>query len=136
MNKKSFTMTSNRYIEVGERPWGKYYVLEEMEGFKVKKIEVEPGHRLSLQSHKSRSEHWIVSQGVATVTLQEPSREEAPSIETYQVGQNCFIPSEYLHRLANLGDQKLIIIEVQIGDYLGEDDIIRYEDDYQRKGDK
>jgi mannose-1-phosphate guanylyltransferase len=120
------------YIEVGVRPWGLYYVLEDKPSFKVKKIVVNPGHRLSLQSHKHRSEHWIVVSGIASVEIRKSSE---PSQWVFDLLQNesCYIPATKMHRLANHGKVPLVLIEVQVGEYTGEDDIKRYEDDYSRK---
>lgn len=111
--------------EFDERPWGSYEVLEEKPGFKVKVLEVKPGARLSLQRHARRSEHWVVVEGVADVVCGE---------QELQLGQgeHIHIPPETNHRLGNSGNVKLAIIEVQLGDYLGEDDIVRLEDDYKR----
>lgn len=109
------------------RPWGSYTVLEEnQDSFKIKRIEVAPGARLSLQSHKQRSEHWVVVSGTATVT-------NGDEVITVQKNQSTYIPIGAKHRLENLGDEPLHIVEIQVGDYLGEDDIQRYEDNYGRK---
>jgi cytidyltransferase-like protein len=121
------------YIEVGERPWGVYYVLEDNAQFKVKKIFVKPGARLSLQSHERRSEHWVVVDGEACVQIK---RIEDPNYIGHQIlrkNQSCYVPQGYMHRLANSTDAPLVIIEVQSGDYTGEDDIVRYEDDHGRE---
>ena len=107
------------------RPWGTYTVLQEGIGFKLKCIEVKPGARLSLQSHKYRSEHWVVVSGKALVTNGEEQTELQPNQSTY-------IPLGNKHRLENPGVEQLILIEVQCGSYLGEDDIERYEDVYRR----
>lgn len=108
------------------RPWGSYTVLEEdPEGFKLKRIEVAPGARLSLQSHKRRSEHWVVVSGTATVT-------NGNDIITVYKNQSTYIPIGTKHRLENLGTEPLHIVEIQVGEYLGEDDIQRYEDNYGR----
>jgi mannose-6-phosphate isomerase len=107
------------------RPWGAFYVLDEQPGFKVKRITVNPAGRLSLQSHKHRSEHWTVVNGMATITVDA-------QIVTYTRGQSIDIPLGAKHRLENLGTDLVEIIEVQFGDYLGEDDIIRYDDIYNR----
>ena len=112
-------------MERGERPWGSYTVLEENKSYKIKRIEVTPGHRLSLQMHHHRSEHWIVVSGTAKVT-----RGDAESI--INVNESTFIPMGTIHRLENPGIIPLIIIEVQSGEYLGEDDIVRFQDDYRR----
>ncbi|MBZ0092636.1 MAG: mannose-1-phosphate guanylyltransferase/mannose-6-phosphate isomerase [Sulfuricellaceae bacterium] len=107
------------------RPWGSYTLLEEGSGFKIKRIEVKPGGALSLQMHCHRSEHWIVVSGTAKVTNGEKS---------YLVNTNesTFIPAGHRHRLENPGQLDLIMIEVQSGAYLGEDDIVRFEDNYGR----
>jgi len=107
------------------RPWGQWTILEEGEGYKIKRIEVLPGHRLSLQVHASRSEHWVVVQGMALVTRGQVSF-------TLKRHESTFIYQGTPHRLANPGDGLLIVIEVQVGEYLGEDDIVRLEDDYGR----
>jgi mannose-1-phosphate guanylyltransferase / mannose-6-phosphate isomerase len=107
------------------RPWGAYTVLEEAPGFKIKRIEVRPGAALSLQLHHRRSEHWVVVRGVARVTNGEREFDVHANESTY-------IPVETRHRLENRGSEPLVIIEVQCGDYLGEDDIVRFEDRYGR----
>jgi mannose-6-phosphate isomerase len=107
------------------RPWGSFHILEEKDGFKVKRLHVTPGGRLSLQSHKHRSEHWTVVNGTATVTVDAMVKE-------FTRGQSIDVPLGAKHRLENYGKTDVEIIEVQFGDYLGEDDIIRYEDVYQR----
>jgi mannose-6-phosphate isomerase len=107
------------------RPWGAFHVLDEQPGFKVKRLTVVPGGRLSLQSHKHRSEHWTVVEGHATVTVGE-------DVLTLARGQYVDIPRGAKHRLENFGHDTVEVIEVQFGDYLGEDDIIRYDDIYSR----
>lgn len=111
--------------EFGERPWGTYTVLEENKSYKIKRIEVQPAQRLSLQKHHHRSEHWIVVSGTALVTCGEQEY-------VVNVNESTFIPMGEQHRLANPGRIPLVIIEVQSGEYLGEDDIVRFNDDYQR----
>lgn len=108
-----------------QRPWGSYTVLEEGPGFKVKRVTVSPGGRLSLQMHHQRSEHWVVIAGTARVTRGE-------EMFDLQVGQSTAIPVKTQHRLENPGKETLHIIEVQNGPYLGEDDIVRFKDDYGR----
>ncbi len=108
------------------RPWGYYEILDGSGGFQVKRIMVKPGARLSLQAHNHRSEHWVVIAGVATVTCDE-------EIKDLTANQSTYIPIGAKHRLENRGKEPLMIIEVQCGDYLGEDDIIRFEDQYGRK---
>ncbi len=118
--------TEHLYHVKVNRPWGSYTVLEEdPEGFKIKRIEVAPGARLSLQSHARRSEHWVVVSGTATVT-------HGDKVVTVGKNQSTYIPIGAKHRLENLGDEPLHIVEIQVGDYLGEDDIRRYEDNYGR----
>ncbi len=107
------------------RPWGSFHVLDEQPGFKVKRIVVTQSGRLSLQSHKHRSEHWTVVNGTATVTVGD-------TVKAMTRGQSVDIPLGAKHRLENLHNGLVEIIEVQFGDYLGEDDIIRYEDAYAR----
>lgn len=109
-----------------QRPWGSFTVLEDnTQGYKIKRITVVPGGRLSLQSHKHRSEHWVVVSGTATVT-------NGDTVQTLMPGQSTYIPLGSKHRLENLGEVTVQIVEVQVGDYLGEDDIIRYDDVYGR----
>lgn len=108
-----------------ERPWGSFTTLEEGSGYKIKRIEVKPGHRISLQMHYHRSEHWIIVSGTAKVICGE-------NIEILQSNQSTYVPQCTLHRLENPGVIPLVIIEVQNGEYLGEDDIVRFQDDYAR----
>jgi mannose-1-phosphate guanylyltransferase len=109
----------------GYRPWGSYTVLEDTAGYKIKRIEVKPGKRLSLQKHFHRNEHWIVVSGTATVTVGETTKLVRPNESTY-------IKMGELHRLANEGTIPVILIEAQVGEYTGEDDIVRVEDDFKR----
>lgn len=114
--------------EFDRRPWGTYTVLEEGPTFKVKRIEVLPGKRLSYQKHAQRAEHWIVVRGTAKVTL------DGKEI-TVRIGEAIDVPIGAAHRVENPGDDDLIFIEVQLGNYLGEDDIVRLQDDYGRTSD-
>jgi mannose-1-phosphate guanylyltransferase/mannose-6-phosphate isomerase len=107
------------------RPWGTYTVLEEGDRFKIKRIVVKPGATLSLQAHHHRSEHWVVVSGTALVV----NGDEEILLTT---NQSTYIPCGYKHRLANPGILPLVLIEVQSGDYLGEDDIVRFDDVYGR----
>ncbi|TAN13408.1 MAG: mannose-1-phosphate guanylyltransferase/mannose-6-phosphate isomerase [Burkholderiaceae bacterium] len=107
------------------RPWGTYTVLEEGVGFKIKRIEVKPGAQLSLQMHHHRSEHWVVVRGTAQVTADTTT-------SLLRTNQSTYIPAGHKHRLANPGPGPLAIIEVQSGDYVGEDDIVRFDDAYGR----
>ena len=114
-------------LEHDERPWGSYTVIDEGESYKVKRIEVRAGQRLSYQKHARRDEHWIVVAGTATVTLDGEDRE-------VRLGEAIDVPVGAAHRVANKHDVPLVFIEIQRGDYLGEDDIVRLEDDYGREG--
>ena len=113
-------------LEVGERPWGKYYVLEDEENYKLKRIEVDAGHRLSYQYHHHRQEFWTVVQGEAVVVLDGVEH-------VVKYGESIFIPLGAKHRIENRSAELLVFIEVQTGTYFGEDDIIRLEDDYARE---
>ena len=108
-----------------ERPWGWYEVIDQGERFKVKNIEVKPGHRLSLQKHHHRAEHWIVVSGTAEVQLNDAR-------QLIGENQSTYVPLGCKHRLSNPGKVPLKIIEVQSGSYLEEDDIIRFDDNYGR----
>ena len=108
-----------------ERPWGSFTVLDEGENFKVKRIEVLPGKRLSYQKHAQREEHWMVVAGTANVTLDD---EEI----TVRTGETVDVAVGAKHRVENPGAEQLIFIEIQRGSYLGEDDIIRLSDDFGR----
>ena len=113
-------------IEYDKRPWGSYEVLLDSPECKVKRLRVTQNQRLSYQKHLKRKEIWTIVSGTATVTLDG-------QISEYTPGQIVEIPLEAAHRVANLGTEELIIIEIQRGTYFGEDDIIRLEDDYDRK---
>ena len=112
-------------LEIGQRPWGKYYVLQDEENFKLKRIEVNPGQRLSYQYHFKRQEFWTVVQGEAVVKLEGEDH-------FLKYGESIFIPTGAKHRIENRGNEVLAFIEVQTGTYFGEDDIVRIEDDYER----
>ena len=109
------------------RPWGSYDSLENSKGFQVKRLTVLPGAILSLQLHHKRAEHWVVVSGVARITLDD-------QVFDLHVNEHTFIPLGARHRIENPGSELLHIIEVQVGDYLGEDDIVRFEDKYGREG--
>lgn len=113
-------------IERIERPWGWYETVSEAPGNKVKRIHVRPGQRLSLQKHHQRAEHWVVVLGTASITIGERQYDLQP-------GSACDIARGQVHRLANRTDETVEIVEVQFGDYLAEDDIVRLEDDYERE---
>ncbi len=108
-----------------ERPWGWFEVLYEEPGLKVKRIMVRPGRRLSLQSHEQRAENWVIVQGKARFTLDDREFALEPQ-------QSVFIPKRSRHRIENPGTEELVFVEVQTGSYLGEDDIVRYQDDFNR----
>lgn len=112
-------------IDREERPWGYFEVLADMPDCKVKRIVVYPGCRLSLQRHRRRDEHWLVISGNAVVTV---GRKDI----TLARGRSIDIPRGFLHRVENTGTMDLAFVEVQTGDYFGEDDIERVEDDYGR----
>lgn len=107
------------------RPWGYFTILEEKDNYKVKKLFVNPGQRLSLQLHHHRDEQWIIVKGCANLVCGESSK-------IYHTGESIAIPRGILHRIENNSDSPVIIIEVQNGEYLGEDDIVRFQDDYSR----
>lgn len=107
------------------RPWGSFFILEDEAHTKVKRLVVNPGHRLSLQSHKLRDEHWVVVRGVAVVTLDDITRE-------YRYGDHVFVQRGVKHRLACAGQEPVEIIEVQTGEAFPEEDIERFSDDYDR----
>lgn len=113
-------------LEIGERPWGKYYVLQDEPHYKLKKIEVLSGHRLSYQYHYHRQEFWTIVEGEAVVVLDGEEN-------FLKYGESIFIPQGARHRIENRTDKLLVFVEVQTGTYFGEDDIVRIEDDYERK---
>ncbi len=113
-------------INTSERPWGYYIKFLQEEGVWVKRVEVKPGCRLSLQKHAHRSEKWNIVTGVGVVTLDD---QEIP----VKAGSIIDVPLGAVHRIANTGDSKLVFIEVACGDELSEDDIIRIQDDYNRE---
>ncbi len=108
-----------------ERPWGRFETLFEEKNLKVKRITVKPDQRLSLQSHEHRSENWIIIQGEALLELDNKKI-------FLSENQTAYIPKKSKHRISNYNNIDLIFIEIQRGNYLGEDDITRYEDDYNR----
>jgi len=112
-------------IEHADRPWGAYTVLAEAEDFKVKTLEVRPGQRLSYQKHARRAEHWLVVGGEGVVTL------DGNSIDVRR-GDAVDVPAGAAHRIQSTGSVPLVFVEVQLGDYFGEDDILRLDDDYGR----
>lgn len=112
-------------LEIGERPWGKYFVLADEPNYKLKRIEVNPAQRLSYQYHQHRQEYWTIVAGEAVVTLND---------EEFSLGygESIFIPQGAKHRIENKNSEVLAFIEVQTGTYFGEDDIVRLQDDYER----
>ena len=119
----------NEIGKVYERPWGTYRTIEHKDNYQLKKITVNPNQRLSLQYHYKRDEHWTVIKGKGVVQLDD---------KEYELGLNetIFIPKKAKHRMTNRSDEIVEFIEIQIGDYLGEDDIVRVEDDYGRLAEK
>ena len=122
---KSMGHDAHKFHSTVHRPWGTYTILEEGPGFKIKRIEVKPGASLSLQMHHHRSEHWVVVSGGASVT----NGDQELFLET---NESTFIPAKNKHRLENRGSEPLVMIEVQTGHYLDEDDIVRFSDRYGR----
>jgi len=112
-------------IEKEERPWGRFFVLHNEPTYKLKRIEVDPGERLSYQYHNKRSECWTIVEGMGSIKLDGIVKE-------YKKGETVLIPQGVKHRIQNKTNKKLIFIEVQTGSYFGEDDIVRIEDDYNR----
>ena len=110
-----------------DRPWGSWHVLDEGDGYKVKRIEVKPHQRLSYQTHEHRSEHWVVVSGKATCLI------EGSTVIAVRVNVSTWLSGE-AHRITNNEDEDLVIVEIQRGEYTGEDDICRLEDDYGRTG--
>lgn len=117
---------SNEVGKVYSRPWGTYQTIALSTNYQAKIITVAPGGRLSLQKHTHRAEHWVVVQGQPTITVEG-------DIRAYEVNEAVFIPIGALHRLENFTQEPAAIVEVQIGNYLGEDDIVRIEDIYERE---
>ncbi|CAN5371078.1 mannose-1-phosphate guanylyltransferase/mannose-6-phosphate isomerase [soil metagenome] len=122
--KKNGSIAAREHLTM-ERPWGSYTIIHEAPGFKAKSITVKPGSKLSLQMHHHRSEHWVVVDGEAWVTVGE-------SVSRLHANQSTFVPVGCKHRLENRSDVPLTIVEVQCGPYLGEDDIVRFNDVYGR----
>lgn len=112
-------------LEIGERPWGTYYVLADEPNYKLKRIVVHPGQKLSYQYHHKRQEQWTVIEGDATVVLDDKKI-------SLKYGESIFIPLGAKHRMMNLSGKPVVFIEVQTGTYFGEDDIVRIEDEYDR----
>ncbi|HVV69539.1 MAG TPA: phosphomannose isomerase type II C-terminal cupin domain [Gammaproteobacteria bacterium] len=119
-------MQNNIVGKIYERPWGTYQTLALAKGYQVKIVTINAGGRLSLQKHFKRAEHWVVVAGSPTLTVGEQQK-------VYHVDESIYIPKEAMHRIENFTDQVCTIIEVQVGDYLGEDDIVRIEDVYGRQ---
>ena len=122
---KLHSISQAEFFQKDIRPWGWFESLISGNGFQVKQIYVKPGASLSLQSHKHRSEHWIIVEGVAKVTIDQ-------EVKLVNQGHSVYVPLGAIHRVENLEKTPMILIEVQIGSYLGEDDIVRYEDKYNR----
>lgn len=116
---------NNEIGKIYERPWGTYQTLLLASGYQIKIIQVHPGGRLSLQKHRKRSEHWVVVDGSPMLTIED-------NVRIYHVDESVYIPKEAVHRIENLTSQPCTLIEVQVGEYLGEDDIVRLEDAYGR----
>ena len=113
------------YLYMEKRPWGSFFVIQESTTYKIKRIEVNSGQRLSYQYHNKRSEVWVIIQGNGVVTLNDVERK-------YSAGDTILIPQGMKHRIENQGTETTVFIEVQTGSYFGEDDIVRLDDDYNR----
>ena len=122
---KKNAISQAEVFPIDHRPWGWFESLILSDCFQVKRICVNPGAALSLQSHKFRSEHWIVVEGMAKVTIDE-------KVKLLDAGYSVYVPIGAIHRMENPGKQLMVLVEVQIGTYFGEDDIIRYQDNYMR----
>tara|TARA_B100001093_G_scaffold385698_1_gene371553 strand:+ start:2090 stop:2449 length:360 start_codon:yes stop_codon:yes gene_type:complete len=118
-------MSQDNYIYKEKRPWGSFYIIAEEESYKIKKIEVNSGHRLSYQLHKKRSEVWTIINGNGKILLDDIEYKYSP-------GDTFVIPKGIKHRIENNSKDKTVFIEVQTGNYFGEDDIVRLDDDYKR----
>lgn len=121
-------MKENQTNEVGkiyQRPWGTYQTLALAPGYQVKILTINLGGRLSLQKHFKRAEHWVVVKGTPTLTVGDETR-------IYHVNEKVYIPLEVMHRIENFANEESVLVEVQVGEYLGEDDIVRIEDIYGR----
>ena len=122
-----FCISKNEYmLEIGERPWGKYFVLADEPHYKLKRIIVNPGKRLSYQYHHHRQEFWTIVEGEAVVILNEEEHD-------LKYGDSIHIPLGAKHRIENRSSDLLVFIEVQTGTYFGEDDIVRLQDDFARE---
>jgi mannose-1-phosphate guanylyltransferase/mannose-6-phosphate isomerase len=119
------TTTRTETIERTQRPWGWFETVSEVPGNKIKRIHVAAGQQISLQKHHHRAEHWVVVQGTARITLDD-------QVFDLHQGQHCDIALGQVHRIANVTLEPVEIVEVQFGSYLGEDDIVRLQDDYGR----
>ncbi len=114
-----------KYLSKEDRPWGIFYVIEDHLDYKIKRIEVEPGNRLSYQYHKFRSEVWVIISGSGKVIIEDEEK-------SFKKGDIIKISKGSKHRIINDGKEKVVFIEVQTGTYFGEDDIVRISDDYNR----
>ena len=126
LSRRAFIAPPNPHAHSATPPWGKWEVLLDEPHYKVKRITVLPGKRLSYQKHFKRQEHWMIVEGQALVTLEGKET-------TLKAGEYIDIPMESAHRVANPGDLPMVFIEIQRGNYFGEDDIVRLQDDYGRE---
>ena len=125
MSNAQLETLENTLANAVHRPWGWYASIQVGEGFQVKLIVVNPGESLSLQSHSKRSEHWVLINGIATITVGD-------DVTNYSTDQHIYIPCGAKHRLQNQTEREVRLVEVQLGSYVGEDDIVRYSDIYGR----
>jgi mannose-1-phosphate guanylyltransferase/mannose-1-phosphate guanylyltransferase/mannose-6-phosphate isomerase len=125
LQKQGSTLTKDHVFE--KRPWGAFEILRDSEHFKSKVITVNPLSQISYQSHDKRAEHWVITRGQGEVVLND-------QITAVKAGSHVFIPIQVKHRIRNTSDEAVLeFVEVQVGSYFGEDDIVRYQDDYNRK---
>ena len=122
---KSSNRTEAEFHRKVYRPWGHYDLIDSGIGFQAKRILVNPGAKLSLQKHNHRAEHWVVVEGVAEIT-------KGDEVFLLNVDESTYIPSGEIHSIKNPNKENLVLIEIQIGNYLGEDDIVRFDDKYGR----
>ena len=121
----SSQLTKNYLGNIEKRPWGNYHIIAKNTGYQIKEIKVAERSKLSLQKHKNRSEFWQIVKGQSKITIEERDH-------YLQEGEHIYIPKNTIHRIENIGKEELIFIEIQLGENLKEEDIIRLEDDYGR----
>tara|TARA_B100001248_G_scaffold3325_1_gene2614 strand:+ start:7201 stop:7566 length:366 start_codon:yes stop_codon:yes gene_type:complete len=121
-------MRQTKNLKTEIRPWGQFFIIQESENYKIKRIEILPNHRLSYQYHQKRSEVWVIIKGHGKITIDG-------KVQDYKIGDTIRIPKYAKHRIQS-GNTETVFIEIQTGEYFGEDDIVRIEDDYNRLNEK